>query len=99
MSNSQRSHSKKKHGVTPRTLRRNVRAFAVKSKALFDDMIKFVDAHCKSKSSAAKEKFLDELATIVDGYAEYNCQILTWCHKNGVDVHEFMCDVVNEEVS
>lgn len=99
MSNSQRSHSKKKHGVTQRTRKRNVRAFAVKGRALFDDMIKFVDAHCKSKSSAAKDKCLDEMCEIVDKWVSWNCGIIDWCRRNGVDSPEFLCDVMNEDVS
>lgn len=98
MSNSQRSHSKKKDGVTPRTRKRNVRAFAVKGKSLFADVEKFVDAHCKLRSSAAKEKFLDEMCELIDKWTLYNSGIIDWCHKNGVDAQEFMCDVL-EEVS
>ena len=85
----------KKNGVTKRTWDKNVKTFAAQGMLLWDDMNKFVSSHCKSRSSAAKEKFLDELATIVDGYVEYNCQILTWCHKNGVDALDFALDVQN----
>lgn len=83
----------KKNGVTKRTWDKNVKTFAALGMVLWDDMNKFVSSHCKS--SAAKEKFLGELTKVVDGWVNYNCEILTWCHKNGVDAVDFAIDVQN----
>ena len=86
----------KKNGVTKRTWDKNVKTFAARGMDLWDGLNKFVDLHCKSRSSAAKEKFLDELTELIDGYVNYNSEILTWCRKNDVNAVDFCVDVMNK---
>lgn len=84
----------KKPGVTKRTWNKNAKKFATESTAAWRDLNAFVKSHCKG-SEKKREAFLDELSKIVDRYIEFNCAILTWCHKNGVNPQDFVCDVVN----
>lgn len=83
----------KKTGVTKRTRNRNIRRFADESVYAWKCLEKFADSHCKGKSE--KGRFVDELCDVVDRYIDLNCKILLWCHKNGVDPRDFVCDVEN----
>ena len=85
----------KKTGVTKRTWDKNARRFAMVSTSAWRDLNAFVNSHCKRKSEKVKEKFRDELCEVVDRYVNFNCEILTWCHKNGVNPQDFVCDVEN----
>lgn len=85
----------KKNGVTKRTRARNVRRFAKEIASAWKSLNDFVDSHCKLKSAKEREAFMDGLCDVADKYVELNCAILTWCHKNGVDPRDFMCDVDN----
>ena len=84
----------KKNGVTKQTREKNARRFAMESTSAWRDLNAFAKAHCK-RSKKAQDAFMDELCPIVDKYIEVNCKILTWCHKNGVDPRDFVCDVEN----
>ena len=84
----------KKTGVTKRTWNKNARKFAMESTASWRDLNAFVKSHCKG-GEKKRAAFLDELCPIIDRYIHFNCEILMWCHKNGVDPRDFVCDVVN----
>ena len=84
----------KKTGVTKRTWDKNAKRFAMESTAAWRDLNAFVKSHCKG-SEKKRASYLDELSVIVDKYIEFNCAILTWCNKNGVDPRDFVCDVEN----
>lgn len=85
---------KKKNGVTKKTLEKNVRKFARESSSAWFDLEGFVKKHCK-RSEKARQAMMDELCPIVDRYININCHIRDWCHKNGVELDQFICDVVN----
>ena len=85
----------KKNGVTKRTWDRNARKFADVAGSAWRDLNAFVESNCKRRSEKEREAFCDNLCEIVDMYVEFNCAILTWCHKNGVDPRDFVCDVEN----
>ena len=87
----------KKNCVTKRTWDKNAKKFAKESAAAWRDLNKFVESRCMMKEGRELwcELFRNELCEIVDRYVELNCAIYTWCHKNGVDVSDFMCDVDN----
>lgn len=84
----------KKNGVTRKTWDKNVRRFAMESTSAWRDLEAFAKSHCK-RSEKARQAFLDELCPLVDKYVDINCKIRDWCHKNGVDIGEFICDVDN----
>ena len=86
---------KKKNGVTKRTWDKKVRVFARESTSAWRDLEAFVKAHCGKKTEKARMAMMDELCPIVDKYVDINCKIRDWCHKNGVDIGEFICDVDN----
>lgn len=83
----------KKNRVTKRTLDKNARKFSDLSNAAWNDLCAFANSHCRGEKK--REAFLEELCVIVDKYIDLNCKIIMWCHKNGVDPMDFMCDVVN----
>lgn len=85
---------KTKNGVTKRTWDKNARRFAGESTSAWHDLEGFVKAHCK-RSEKARQAMMDELCPIVDRYIDINCRIRDWCHKNGVELDPFMCDVAN----
>lgn len=86
---------KRKTGVTKRTWSKNATKFAASYSSAWKDLNAFVDSHCKRRSEKVKEAFRDELCEIVDRYVNLNCEILLWCHKNGVEPQDFVCDVMN----
>ena len=85
----------KKTGVTKQTYTRNAKKFAAIANAAWHDLNAFVDSHCKLKSQKARDAFQDELCKVVDKYVEFNCAIILWCQRNGVDPCEFVCDDEN----
>lgn len=84
----------KKNGVTKRTWDKNARRFAMESASAWRDLSAFVKSHCRG-GDKKREAFCDEMCGIVDRYIEFNCAILMWCHKNGVNPQDFVCDVEN----
>lgn len=89
---------KRKSGVTKRTWSKNATKFAASYSSAWKDLNAFVNSHCKRKSANEKEMFTDALYEIVDRYVNLNCEILTWCHKNGVNPEKFICDVINNGI-
>lgn len=85
----------KKNVITKRTRTRNVMRFANEIVSAWKSLNNFVDDHCKRKSANVREAFMDRLCEVTDKYVELNCAILTWCHKNGVDACDFICEVEN----
>ena len=89
----ERKNTMKKTGVTKRTYDKNVRRFAKVRADAWDVLNSFVESRCRT--SKARNDFRDRLCEIVDKYIDFNCEMLTWCHRNGVDARDFVCDVVN----
>lgn len=85
----------KNTGVTKRTWDKNARKFAMASTSAWRNFNAFVSEHCKRKSKKERDAFSDALSEVVDEYVKVNCEILTWCHKNGVNPQDFVCDVNN----
>ena len=83
----------KKTGVTKRTYDKNVRRFAKDCVDAWSDLNSFVESRCRT--SKARDDFRDRLCEIVDKYIDINYEMHTWCHRNGVDARDFVCDVVN----
>ena len=81
--------------VTKHTLTAKARKFATEFWTCWDELDKFVDSNTKGKDKRRKEAFRDSLCEIVDKYIDFNCKLRDWCHKNKVDLDEFICDVVN----
>ena len=93
----------KKNGVTKRTWNKNAKKFSAERNEAWRDLNAFVESHCKidwtedvQSAEKKREKFLDSLCKVVDRYIALNNEMLTWCHKNGVDPNDFFCDVMNE---
>lgn len=84
---------RKTKGVTRRTYRANVKRFADLSTSAWKSLNTFVKSNCKVKRR--QEEFMDALCALVDRYVDFNCRILTWCHRYGVDPQTFVCDVMN----
>ena len=85
-----------KIGVTKRTRDRNVTKFAAAYLSAWKDLNAFVESNCAKKSQIGRETFRDKLCDVVDRYINLNYEIITWCHKNGVDPQDFVCDVMNK---
>lgn len=85
----------KKTGITRRTYSRNMKKFAAAANSAWRDLNAFVDSRCRPKRQKARDAFRDELCKVVDKYIEFNCAIVLWCQKNGVDLQDFICDVEN----
>ena len=83
---------KRKSGVTKRTWNKNATKFAASASSAWKDLNAFVESNCAKKS---RESFLDKMCEVVDKYVHLNWEILMWCHKNGVDPQDFVCDVMN----
>lgn len=81
--------------VTKRTLKRNARRFARDSTSAWHGLNAFVNEFCGLNRKTYREKFMDKLCEVVDEYVTLNCAILMWCHKNGVDPCDFVCEVEN----
>ena len=81
-----------KKTITKRTYDRNVRKFAKAADEAWCRLSAFVEKHGPPGS---KDEFQDELCSLVDGYIDLNCDILLWCHRNGVSAPDFVCDVEN----
>ena len=86
---------KRMSGVTKRTWNKNATKFAAEYSASWKDLNAFVESNCAKKSTIGRESFRDNLCEVVDRYVNLNCDILMWCHKNGVDPRDFVCDVMN----
>ena len=89
---------KRKSGVTKKTWSKNATKFATSCSSAWKDLNACVNSHCKRKSANEKEMFMDALCEIVDRYVNLNCEILRWCHKNGVNPNDFFCDVINHGI-
>ena len=87
---------KKPTGVTERTRSARVRKFAVGAAYAWRSLNAFVQKHCSHAPEQAREAF-DDLCDVVDRYVHLNCEVLTWCHRNGVDPRDFVCEVMSCE--
>ena len=82
--------------VTKKTYTTNVKKFAKRREDAFRKLNAFVETNWKSKK--AREKHLDEIATIIDEYIQNTVGMMEWCHKNDMSTNDFVCDVVNSEL-
>lgn len=85
-----------KIGVTKRTRDRNVTKFAASYASAWKELNAFVESNCDKKSKIGRETFRDKMCEVVDRYINLTCDTLTWCHNNGVDPRDFVCDVMNK---
>ena len=83
-------------GVTERTRAARVRKFAVGAADAWRGLNAFVRKRCSHEPEQAMEAF-DDLCNVVDRYVHLNCEILRWCHRNGVDPGDFVCEVMSCE--
>ena len=84
--------------VTKRTYNAKVRE-AVKSRDdLWSEFEKFVEDNTKKLSSKRRDAFMDRLSSLIDKHVDLNNEISDWCHKNNVDISEFVCDVCNADI-
>ena len=83
--------------VSKRTVASKCHKFAAEAAKCYDHLVKFVENNTKGESDEHIMAFRDELCEIVDNYIMLNCNIDDWCHKNNVDLADFVCDVLNTQ--
>lgn len=81
--------------ISKSTYRKRVKSFAEESAHIYNDVVEFAKAHCKSKKQ--QEIFMQQLTAVIDKYIVLHCNMYDWSKMRDVDFKEFTLDVSNAE--